>query len=209
MTYNSAKNVYKKSTEQQAKKAKHYSSASEMLHAIAEDQEDKDFAKSVEEELGERTLLHFLFGARASRGVSQKDIAKRIGCSQSRVSKIENGLDASLSLGDLDAYLNALGMKSRLFITTGELTVIDEVKFHAFRIKHCLDRLVEIAGDDPLIRRSVDDAHKEIMYNLVRMVASSAMQLPGLPSDLPSIIEAGVQPDDCGTHQNIPTAGAT
>ena len=45
---------------------------------------------------------------RLSAGLSQKDVARRMGRTQSWVSKFEDRLDAELTLGDIQAYCQAI-----------------------------------------------------------------------------------------------------
>ena len=84
-----------------------YTSIEEMLRGISE---DKQFADDFDRHVGKRRLVKHLFALRSVEGLSQKDIAERIGCSQSRISKLENGTDDDLRLADLAAHLGALDL---------------------------------------------------------------------------------------------------
>lgn len=58
---------------------------------------------------GERTkVITQLVCQRLSAGLSQKDVARRMGRTQSWVSKFEDRLDAELTLGDIRAYYQAI-----------------------------------------------------------------------------------------------------
>lgn len=54
-------------------------------------------------------LIDQLIVARARAGYTQSQLAKKMGCSQSRISKFEDSQDAELTLGDLQAYAQAVG----------------------------------------------------------------------------------------------------
>jgi len=54
--------------------------------------------------------------ARLRAGLSQTDLAARMKCTQSRISKIEDSLDAELSLKDIYEYAGAVGVKCKLSI---------------------------------------------------------------------------------------------
>ena len=58
---------------------------------------------------GERTkVITQLVCQRLSAGLSQKDVARRMNRTQSWVSKFEDRLDAELTLGDIQAYCQAI-----------------------------------------------------------------------------------------------------
>jgi len=58
---------------------------------------------------GERTkVITQLVCQRLSAELSQKDVARRMGRTQSWVSKFEDRLDAELTLGDIQAYCQAI-----------------------------------------------------------------------------------------------------
>ena len=45
-------------------------------------------------------------------GLTQAGLAKRMGCTQSRISKLEDSVDAELTLGEIDTYCAALGLEA-------------------------------------------------------------------------------------------------
>jgi transcriptional regulator with XRE-family HTH domain len=47
-------------------------------------------------------------------GLTQAQMAAKLRCSQSRISKIEDSQDADLSLGDIQAYARIVGLKLKL-----------------------------------------------------------------------------------------------
>jgi len=59
-------------------------------------------------------LIDQLIVARVAAGLTQAQMAARLRCSQSRISKIEDSEDADLSLGDIQAYARIVGLKLRL-----------------------------------------------------------------------------------------------
>ncbi len=89
------------------------------------------FAAEFDEHVAGRAIGKSLFALRARNGLSQKDLAEKMGCSQSRVSKLETSPDAGIRLGDLDRYLGALGMEIRLAVTNrGQRLAITSQDFH-------------------------------------------------------------------------------
>ena len=59
-------------------------------------------------------LIDQLIIARVAAGLTQAQMATKLRCSQSRISKIEDSLDADLSLGDIQAYARVVGLNLRL-----------------------------------------------------------------------------------------------
>jgi transcriptional regulator with XRE-family HTH domain len=53
---------------------------------------------------------------RESQGLSQKEVAKRLRCHQSWVSKFEARKDDDIRIGDLRRYASVLGLEVKTFI---------------------------------------------------------------------------------------------
>ena len=56
-------------------------------------------------------LVDRLIIARVKSGLTQTQLAARLKCSQSRISKLEDSVDAELTLGEVQAYAKGVGMK--------------------------------------------------------------------------------------------------
>lgn len=67
----------------------------------------KDLAKGTE-------VIDRLVLERVRAGLTQTELARRLGSSQSYVSKLEDSLDADLTLGEIDRYCAALGITAGL-----------------------------------------------------------------------------------------------
>jgi transcriptional regulator with XRE-family HTH domain len=77
------------------------------------------FADALEERLRSRRILKDLMVLRAGRGLSQGDVAAKMGCTQSRISKLESSKDADLSLGVLAGYASAVGCRVKVVLLPG------------------------------------------------------------------------------------------
>src|SRR4051794_34643767 len=91
--------------------AKRYGNVVDMMRDLAG---DRGFANSLADHLAERRLLTQLIAMRAARGLTQQQIAERLGCSQGRISKLEASADGDLDLRTLLTYADALGFKLEL-----------------------------------------------------------------------------------------------
>ena len=153
---------------------KRYSSVREMVDDLSE---DKTFAEEFEEQASRRELVKALFVLRCSANMSQKDVAERMGCTQSRVSKLESGTDDDLGLGDLQAYAAALGLETRIVLARKGRTLVDEVKYHAFAIKRLLEHLAELVGDEGSMAKGVLGFFSEAVFNLAKFIQGAADKL--------------------------------
>lgn len=150
---------------------KHYRSVAEMVRDVVE---DKTFADDFDARLAERQVIKYLLALRSVRGISQQKVAQMLACTQSRVSKLENGVDADLRLGDLVRYAGALGFKTEILLAPNGWTMADEVKYHASCIKKHLDNLAAFATTDHTIAKGVAGFLNEAHFNLVRIVQDAA-----------------------------------
>jgi transcriptional regulator with XRE-family HTH domain len=97
---------------------KKYTTVAQVVRETAEG----SFAQAFEERLSDRRLVKDLMILRAGRGLTQADVAEKMGCTQSRISKLESAKDVDLTLGDLAKYAEAVGF--RLTITLKPLAEI-------------------------------------------------------------------------------------
>lgn len=72
---------------------------------------DKKYLEEGVKALHQEAKLYRLQQIRKDLGITQKELAQRIGVSQNRISQIEHGNISSASIGTLDKYFNALGVK--------------------------------------------------------------------------------------------------
>ena len=174
-----------------------------------------EFVDSIKQEAAERALTNHLLALRGAKGISQEQIAKHFGCSQSKISKLENGLDTDLSMGDLLQYCDAIGLELSVGLSPKGNTSIDRVRQHAFFIKDELSRLVSLAEGDETMASGLANTLGEVLFNLVKLVAVEADKLPNHPqSDEPRIkIEARCEiienPKHVSNIDECPTIAAT
>lgn len=185
-----------------------YKSVTELLRDTTDDAE---LIEGVDRTIKESQLIKHLVANRVRIGYSQKDVADRMNCTQSRISKLESGRDDDLRLGDLEQYLKSLNLQLRLIITPHSQKAVDEIKFHALCIKKSLLRLVKMAkeDDEALADGIARFACVEAPINLLKIVLDAAKHLPeGVLERLPTLIveDASQLTDDangCKEDQNL------
>ena len=138
----------------------------ESVLGLAKDLLGADEGAKLEEELKSRQVAKALFAMRAKRGLTQAELAKKAHLSQGKISKIENSVDAALSMKDLISYCSALGMQIEIGFADMKLTIPERVKMHYFKLKELLDHLRELAKGDEAIERGVQRFTAEAFFNI-------------------------------------------
>lgn len=167
---------------------------------IRDTADDKGFADELDALLAQRAIVKQLFALRSARGVSQAELASKMECSQSRISKLESGSDADLRLGDFAAYLDALDLDVRLVVQRKNHTLADQVKYHAFNIKRIVDRMATLAGDDAPIAAGVFNFIRNAAANLEHFLRDSANKLK-LPMQATPRISIEVEESECDEEE--------
>ncbi len=136
-----------------------------MIKELSTDQQLKEkFIKEIEN----RRLSKFLTILRCKNNLTQKQIAEKIGCTQSRISKIETSYDADIGVNDLIDYAKALNLKLEIGFRQPSMKIVDLIKYHALKISEYLNQLVDIAKDneDETIDKGIEDFLKETIINI-------------------------------------------
>ncbi len=153
---------------------KRYNSVTEMIKDTSSSEE---FSDKVLSEIGERSISKFLFASRCKHNLTQKDLAEKIGCTQGRISKIESSYNGEISVKDLLDYGKALNLQLEIGYRTPSTKIVDLIKYHAFKIKNYLNQLTTLAKDDRDLNRAIDMFHKEVLLNMSKIIATSALNL--------------------------------
>ena len=116
-----------------------FNSVTDLVNAAG----DESLADAIEERIASRQIISQLLAFRAKSDLSQTDIAEKLNCSQSRVSKLENGKDEDLQLRDMVAYAHAVGRHVHICFPERR-TLFEFVKYHAFQISECLNQVAKM-----------------------------------------------------------------
>jgi len=157
--------------------------------------DDPAFADEFEARLASRRLVTLLSVLRCRAGLSQRDLAARLGCTQSKVSKLESGKDSDVRVGDLVSYTSATDHEIRLFFVPKGQTILNQVEMHAGVISGLLNRLVELVGDDPAMAAAAKAAVSKVNYNLGKIVQKAIHSLPAVVEESPrpfQVVDEGI-----------------
>jgi transcriptional regulator with XRE-family HTH domain len=131
-----------------------------------------------------RKIVQALSIMRCAAGLSQADIGRSLGVTQSRVSKIEAGNDGSISLAELQGYAKALGRDLAILMPPGQgARAVELVKFHAMAMKSLLEQIAETAQDDEVITQGVAKFWGEAFINLMSILQDTSQKLPVRPDN--------------------------
>lgn len=95
------------------------SAVADLVGDLLED--EPEFVAELQARLIARQTVKWLSVMCCRAGLSQKELAEKMGCSQPKISKIKSGVDKDLKLSDIIAYLELTSHKARLeFALAGE-----------------------------------------------------------------------------------------
>ena len=157
-----------------------FSSVTKMVESLSG---GDSLASELKKRISERRIVKVLQAMRLAHDIQQSRIAEELKCGQSRISKIESGDDASLSLGEVEAYAKVLNCEVEIHFSKRGSTAVDRVKQHAFAIKREMDNLAECARSDESIAVGVAGFFGEAFFNLIRIVENSIEKLPLRPGN--------------------------
>jgi transcriptional regulator with XRE-family HTH domain len=139
------------------------------------------------EDVRHQQVTNALAKIRVSKGLTQKQLADMIGCTQGRISKLETGRDDDLRLKDILDYARVTETSLQIGVGTHP-THAQAIKFHVFAMKRHLDALVGLAkGDDEGITTGVVKFFDEVLFNVAYRLGQCAKEL--------SKLEAGREPE--------------
>ena len=154
--------------------SKKYSSVAEMIKEMSS---DSAFRELVSKEINDKKVGKYLFYLRCKHNLSQKQIAEKLGCTQSRISKIESSIDKDLSINDLLDYAKALNLQLEIGYRNRTAKIVDLIKYHAFKIKEYLHQLTTMAKDDESLQVGVAKFRLEAFTNISVMISDSYSKL--------------------------------
>ena len=139
--------------------------------------DDQDLQGELHDQSDRRRLVPKLAMLRNVKDVSQEQVAAKLGCGQSRISKLENGYDADVTVGDLIAYAGLAQCNLYIVFESASMNLVDQVKHHACCISRCFDRMNELAKVDTDVKSGVAKFHLEALVNLVNIVGNASQNL--------------------------------
>ena len=147
---------------------------SDLLKAVGV---DKNVREAAENEIKKRSLAKFLFTLRCNHNLTQKQLAEKIGCTQSKLSKLESAYDSDITVQDLLNYAKALNLQLEIGYRSKHIKIMDLIKYHAFKIKMYLEHLSKLAQKDETLDESIGQFHDEVLFNMIKFIVDSVSKL--------------------------------
>jgi transcriptional regulator with XRE-family HTH domain len=164
----------------------------------------EDAGKKVADLTAGRQIITALVSVRLGKGMTQKQVSDRMGCSASAISKLESGTDADLRWSEIGKYSRAIGIQSALVLDNPSLPVTSRIKHRVIEIGELLDEIVELAhivDDDPEIIESIHGFYKELSYNFYLRYERTKGRLPKIMSWDQSEPLVELDTSDCSNHE--------
>lgn len=116
---------------------------------------------------------------RTAAGMTQAQLARKIGTTQSCISKWESESDRELTLNTIGAYCSIFDQRVAVFFGK-PMKHVEKVKMHAVELKQSLRALAALAenGDDQEIEKGVKAFFGEAFFNLLDILELCQKQLP-------------------------------
>jgi transcriptional regulator with XRE-family HTH domain len=122
-------------------------------------------------------VVHQLAHLRHIAGLTQEEMAEKLGISQSAVSKLETGRDEDLTLAQIREYAKVSGQ--RICIVFGKpLQHVEAVKICANGMRHHLSALASIAHKGEEMEKEIQAFFGEAFFNILDILAGCQGEMP-------------------------------
>ena len=153
---------------------KHFKDVNDMVKNLST---DGKFIEEVSKELKNKKISKFLFALRCKHNLTQKELANKIGCTQSCISKTESSFDNQITIKNLLDYGDALNLQLEIGYRNKNAKIVDLIKHHSFRIRDYLEHLAGLAGEDKSMAKNILEFHLEALSNLNRFILKNVSSL--------------------------------
>jgi transcriptional regulator with XRE-family HTH domain len=154
--------------------AKKYNNVSNLVKDISVNSKVRE---ETLKEIRKTSLAKFLFYLRCDNKLTQGELAAKIDCSQSRISKIESSYDTDLTVKDLLDYGEALNLNLELGYRQKNAKITDLIKYHIIKAREYLTQLTDMVKGDESMNEGALDFIKELMFNVLGAVTINLQKL--------------------------------
>jgi transcriptional regulator with XRE-family HTH domain len=118
-----------------------------------------------------------LVQARREAGLTQQQMADKVGKTQGAISKLESSCDNEITLEDMMMYARATGQNFAVMIGK-PMNHIESVKYHAFGIKDHLSKLAKEAHRNEEVEQAVQAFFGEAFFNILTILSKCSDEMP-------------------------------
>lgn len=125
----------------------------------------------------ETRVIQNLVAIRQAAGLTQQQLADKLGKTQSAISKLESGCDLDLTIRELAEYATATDEQFNLNFGK-PLNHVEAVKVHAFGIREHLEALAKLAHKDAEIEQAIQKFFGEAFFNILIILGKCQQGMP-------------------------------
>ena len=151
-----------------------YGSVAELMRGEGVSQEVQNIVTEFEKETHLSNQLALM---RTIAGLTQEQMAERLNCSQSCISKWESGRDEDLDIRTLRSYAEAT--KQRIGLIIGQpLNHVEAIKLHVAGIQKRLLALAALARENGDLEADINAFFGEACFNIIQLLARCQLEMP-------------------------------
>ncbi|MEI7732236.1 MAG: helix-turn-helix domain-containing protein [Verrucomicrobiota bacterium] len=156
-----------------------YASVAELMRGEGVAKEVQDKVKALEEETH---IVLQLAKLRQAAGITQEEMAKALGVTQSAISKLESGSDLDVTLREIKEYSRVTDQRIGLMFGK-PLSHVEAVKCHALAIRQRLEKLAQIANRNDELEKEIQGFFGEAFFNILTILSECSEKLPSSSRD--------------------------
>ena len=137
-----------------------------VLEMVRDTVPDENFKDKSDGHPADYGVSRSLTALRCSHDVTQAELAERTGCTQSKISRIENSPNDRLKLEDLAMYARAFNMRVSIGFER-ELPAADVIGSLARQIRNSLDDVAEKAQNEGAAEGGAERSYEEFLFNML------------------------------------------
>ena len=136
------------------------------LEMVRDTASDENFQDKSDGHPADDGVSRTLADLRCSRDLTQAELAKRAGCTQSKISRIENSYDDRLKLEDLAIYARAFNMQVSIDFAR-ESSTTDATERLARQIRNGLDEVAEKVEHEVASDERVGESYESFLFDML------------------------------------------
>lgn len=126
--------------------------------------------EQMHQRINERSIGRLLSAIRSNNGLTQSELSKKIGSTQSFVSKVENNLNKQMTINDLARYLAPLGFDVSINISKRK-NIVERIKSAYLHLSKLLGKFQELKRDDHEILVAMAKFETEAARNMLSLAS--------------------------------------
>ncbi len=151
-----------------------YNSVDELLAGESVSHEVRSAVSKLDRET---MIVHNLIQMRYTAGLTQQQLADKLGKTQSAISKLESSADSEITLEELRSYCQATN--EQIMLCNGKpMNHVESVKWHASGIRDHLSALAKMAQGDGDMEQAIQAFFGEAFFNILTILSKCQDQMP-------------------------------